>query len=363
MKKLGKVKNRIILPALSARSGASALSAEAEKTMENQVAIYKSADDEVQIEVRFEDNSVWLTQLQMATLFEQTKQNISLHINNCFKEGELTRDSTVKESLTVQTEGKRQVTRILELYNLDVIISVGYRVKSRRGTQFRQWATSQLKDYLIQGYAINQKRLSECNLELKHLKSGISIMHRAIKKQARSLEDAGILAAMLEQFSKGLSLLDDYDHENLDEKGKTQLPAQKVAKEEYLSLIEAMRDEFSTEVFGSQKDNSFESSINQIYQSFGDMELYPTLEEKAAVLLYLIVKNHSFTDGNKRIAAACFLYFLDKNGCLHDACGQTIISNDTLASLTLFIAVSRPDEMETVKKLVISILNRGNNHE
>ena len=326
--------------------------------MNNQIEIYKTNDKDIHIEVRFEEDSVWLTQLQMASLFEHTKQNISLHINNCYKEYELDRNSTVKESLTVQTEGKRKVTRTVEFYNLDVIISVGYRVKSKRGTQFRQWATRRLKDYLVEGYAINQKRLEERNLELKHLKEGISILHRAIGQQAQSLADAGNLAELLEQFSAGLLLLDDYDHETLDAKGKTSCKTVAVNKDQYLSLIDAMRTEFSSDVFGKPKDASFDSSINQIYQAFGGNELYPTLEEKAAMLLYLIVKNHSFVDGNKRIAAACFLYFLEQNGLLHDPSGVAIITNDALASITLFIAVSKPDEMETVKKVVISILNR-----
>lgn len=326
--------------------------------MSSKIAIYKSSDDKVEIEVCFEQDSVWLTQQQMAALFEQTKQNISLHINNCYKEGELTRFSTVKESLTVRDEGTKKVKRKIEYYNLDVIISVGYRVKSKRGTQFRQWATQRLKDYLVAGYAVNQRRLEERDMEIKHLKQGISILHRAIEHQAYTLGEAKDLSALLEQFSSGLLLLDDYDHETLDEKGKTEHICVPIAKERYYRLIEAMRTEFSSDVFGQPKDDSFDSSINQIYQSFDDKELYPTIEEKAAMLLYLIVKNHSFIDGNKRIAAACFIYFLEQNGLLHDSSGTTIISNDTLASITLFIAVSKPEEMETVIRVVISILNR-----
>jgi len=172
------------------------------------------------------------------------------------------------------------------------------------------------------------------------------------------LGDASNLADLLEQFSHGLELLDDYDHETLDTTGKTSRQTVPVDKEHYLKLIDAMRTEFSSDVFGKPKDSSFDSSINQIYQSFGGKELYPSLEEKAAMLLYLIVKNHSFIDGNKRIAAACFLYFLNQNGLLYDSSGDPVISNDALASITLFIAVSKPDEMETVKKVVISILNR-----
>jgi prophage maintenance system killer protein len=329
--------------------------------MTNQIEIYKTTDNNIEVEVKFDQETVWLTQQQMAALFDQTKQNVSLHINNCYKEGELIRNSTVKESLTVQTEGKRKVKRIVEHYNLDVIISVGYRVKSKRGTQFRQWATQRLKDYLVEGYVLNQKRLEERNLEIKHLKEGISILHRAIEHQAQTLGDAAKLADLLEQFSHGLELLDDYDHETLDANGKTSRQTIVVKKEQYLSLIDAMRTDFSSDVFGQPKDTSFDSSINQIYQSFDGKELYPSLEEKAAMLLYMIVKNHSFIDGNKRIAAACFLYFLEQNNLLYDSSGKAIISNAALASITLFIAVSKPDEMETVKKVIISILNRRGN--
>lgn len=322
----------------------------------SELIIYQTEDHQTAIQVQFEDDTVWLTQQQMATLFAQTKQNISLHINNCFKEGELERNSAVKESLTTASDGKKYST---SFYNLDVIISIGYRIKSKRGTQFRQWASQRLKEYLIEGYSVNQKRLAERNLELKQLKEGISILHRAIEQQAESLTEAGNLAALLAQFAQGLVLLDDYDHETLDAKGKTKFEGEVIAKSEYLALIEAMKDEFASDIFGQERGGGFDSAINQIYQSFGGTDLYPTLEEKAATLLYLVVKNHAFVDGNKRIAAACFLYFLQKNGLLNRDTGNPIISNEALASITLFVAVSKPDEMDTVKRVVISILNRG----
>jgi death-on-curing family protein len=321
----------------------------------NEIIIYQIEDNQTRIEVRFEQDTVWLTQQQMASLFEQTKQNISLHINNCFNEGELYPDSVVKESLTTAADGKRYRTKY---YNLDVIISVGYRVKSKRGTQFRQWATMRLKEYLVEGYSINQKRLEERNLELKHLKNGIAILRRAIEYQAQSLDDAEHLAGLIEQFSGGLLILDDYDHETLDVTGKTKRNAVIIEAADYRKVVDAMRSEFVSELFGKEKDTGFESSIRQIYQNFGGTEMYPSVEEKAAMLLYLIVKNHSFVDGNKRIAAACFLYFLERNGLLYHQSGETIISNEALASLTLFIAVSKPEEMQTVKQVAISLLNR-----
>jgi len=330
------------------------LSQKTGKPMHNKIEIYRSKDKQTQIKVKFEQDTVWLNQSQMVELFNQTKQNISLHINNCFKEGELKKGATVKESLTVQMEGKRKVKRKIEYYNLDVIISVGYRVKSQRGTQFRQWATQRLKDYLVQGYAINEKRLEQKNQEVQHLKTGIRILGRAIEEKATESDNA-----MLGIFSKGLELLDDYDHEELDQKGLTKSEAVYPAYDDYISLINEMYSVFKSDVFAKPKDDSFNSSINQIKQSFGGKELYPSLEEKAATLLYLIIKNHSFVDGNKRIGAACFLYFLEQNKMLLNGDGIPITSNEALASLTLFIAASKSDEMKTVKRLVITVLNRN----
>ena len=248
-------------------------------------------------------------------------------------------------------KGKTQ-TRNIKYYNLDVIISVGYRVKSKQGTQFRIWANRVLKDYLIKGYAINEKRLAQKEQEVQILRNGIQILNRAIEEKTADNE-------WLATFAKGLSLLDDYDHELLDTRGLTTKAAIYPTRENYQKLINEMLDEFDSDVFGRAKDESFESSLAQIEKGFGDEDFYPTLEEKAAMLLYLIVKNHSFVDGNKRIAAVCFLKFLQENDMLFNTHQQPIISNDTLASLTLFIAVSKPEEMETVKRLVISVLNRN----
>ncbi len=322
--------------------------------MKNKIEIYKSRDGSAAVEVRFEEETVWLSQMQMAELFLQTKQNISLHVNNCYKEGELNRAATVKEYLTVQKEGKREVKRKIEYYNLDVIISVGYRVKSLRGTQFRQWATQRLKDYLVQGYAINEKRLAQKQQEVEYLKTGIRILNRAFEQE---LEKSS--SEMLAMFSKGLELLDDYDHEKLDSKGKTKRKVKYPEEDEYITVIRTMYAEVKSGIFARAKDNSFNSSVNQIKQAFGGKDLYPSIEEKAANLLYFITKNHSFIDGKKRIAAACFLYFLQENRALLNSRNEQIISNEALASLTLFIASSKPEESEMVKKLVISILNRN----
>lgn len=250
-------------------------------------------------------------------------------------------------------KGKGQVSET-EFYNLDVIISVGYRVKSQRGTQFRQWATQRLKDYLVQGYVINEKRLAQKQQEVEYLKTGIRILNRAIEEQSTAEE-----FEILKVFAKGLSLLDDYDHESLDKKGLTQQETIYPSVEEYQKMIHTMYSGFESDVFAKPKDESFQSSVNQIKQGFGEREFYPTIEEKAANLLYFITKNHSFVDGNKRIAAACFLYFMEKNKALLKPDGTPLIDNATLAALTLFIATSKTEEAEIVKQLTISILNRN----
>ena len=291
----------------------------------------------------------------MAELFAQTRQNVSLHINNCYLEKELLKNRTIKDSLIVRNEGNRKISRKIQYYNLDVIISVGYRVKSNRGTQFRQWATQKLKDYLVKGYAINEHRLAQKNQEIQYLHDGIRIMSRAIEEVTH--DEA---YKWLDKFSKGLQLLDDYDHERLDINGRSLVPGIHPNILKYETIVNAMRTEFDSSVFGKEKDDGFESAISQIEQGFGDSYVYPSVEEKAAMLLYLIIKNHAFVDGNKRIGAACFLLFLMRNNLLLSPYGVPFISNDALASITLFVAASKPEEMEMIKGLVISVLNRRN---
>ena len=325
--------------------------------MENQIEIFKTNDDQTLVQVRFENDTVWLNQKQMAELFDKDSDTIGLHLKNIFSEEELKENSTTELFSVVQKEGKRNVKRNIKCYNLDAIISVGYRVNSKQGTQFRQWATKRLKDYLIEGVAINEKRLEQKNKEIQVLHDGIRILSRAIENQAANNENY----AWLYQFSVGLQLLDDYDHESLDSKGNHTTKAEYPAMSEYMKLVDQMRAEFNSHVFGREKDGGFDSAVNQIMQGFGEQDAYPSIEEKAAMLLYLVVKNHAFVDGNKRIAAACFLLFLERNSLLYTNAGQTIISNEALASLTLFVAASKAEEMETVKKLLISVLNRNLN--
>ena len=323
--------------------------------IKNQIEIYQAQDGSTQIDVQLEEETVWLTQAQMAVLFNKGRTTITEHISNVFKEGELIEEMVCRDFRhTTQhgaIKGKTQ-SKNVKYYNLDVIISVGYRVKSKQGTQFRIWANKILKDYLVKGYALNEKRLAQKEQEVKLLKDGIHILSRAIEEK---IEDNQWLTV----FTKGLSLLDDYDHEQLDTKGLTTKEVNYPSLADYQELINEMLTEFDSDVFGKEKDKSFQSSIAQIGKGFGEADFYPTLEEKAAMLLYLVVKNHSFVDGNKRIAAACFLKFLQQNDMLFNSHQQPIISNDTLASLTLFIAASKPEEMQTVTRLVISVLNRN----
>ena len=319
--------------------------------MKNQIEIYQAKDGQTQIEVTFDQDTVWLNRKQLAELFGRDIKTIGKHINNVFGEEELNKDSVVANFATTATDSKIYQ---VEHYNLDVIISVGYRVKSKQGTQFRQWATQRLKDYLVQGYVINEKRLAQKQQEVQTLKDGIRILSRAIEGKIGETE-----LDWLEHFAKGLDLLDDYDHEQLDDKGLTKRSANYPESADYENIIETMRADFDSAIFGKEKDGSFQSAIAQISKGFGEEDFYPSIEEKAATLLYLIVKNHGFVDGNKRIAAACFLLFLEKNDLLYTQNREPIVSNEALASLTLFVASSKPDEMETVKKLIISVLNRN----
>ena len=273
---------------------------------QNKIEIFKTKDNQTEIKVKFEQETVWLNRHQLAILFDRDVKTIGKHINNVFKERELEEISTVAKFATVQKEGGREVERQVEHYNLDVIISVGYRVKSKRGTQFRQWATQRLKDFLVKGYAINEKRLEQKQQEILYLKTGIQILSRAIEAKNENQENE-----ILNVFAKGLELLDDYDHEELDTKGYTKQETFYPEYDDYLNFISEMYSDFESDVFAKPKDDSFHSSINQIAQVFAGQELYPSIQEKAANLLYFIVKNHSFVDGNKRIAAACFLFFLE----------------------------------------------------
>jgi len=324
----------------------------------NQIAIYVAENGQTQIDVKIQDDTVWLTQAQMSALFETNRTAIAKHIKNILNDGELAENSTCAKIAQVQKEGNRTITRHIKYYNLDMILSVGYRVTSKTATQFRIWATKTLKDYLVQGYVINQKVIAEQKSKLLILQKTLDLMTRSIENQTENMDQVQEISRVLNDFVRGLNLLDDFDHKTLDRVGKTKTDAVVIGADEFLSVVDQMKGNFASDVFARQKDQGFYSSVGQIYQTFDGKELYPSLEEKAATLLYLIVKNHSFVDGNKRIGASCFLYFLDRNKMLYDENGQMLMDSATLFALTLLIAESKPTEMETVKQVVISVLNQ-----
>jgi len=325
--------------------------------LDNKIVIYQTEDGKTQLDVKLENETVWLTQAQMTELFQTTKQNISLHINNIFKEGELDSKATVKEYLTVQHEGKRTVRRKVKYYDLDVIISVGYRVKSIRGTRFRQWATSVLRDYLIKGYAINQRIREENYQQMLQL---VRSMARTVKLQELSKEVRNALLDVVVDYTFALDRLDDYDYQRLSIPGSSTEEKFHATYEGAIKILAELREKFGgSGLFANEKDDSFKSSIGQIYQTFEGRDLYPTVEEKAAMLLYLVTKNHSFSDGNKRIAATLFLWFMNENGILYDDMHNKRIDDATLVALTLLIAESRPEEKDTMIKVVVNLIGHA----
>jgi prophage maintenance system killer protein len=326
---------------------------------ENKIVIYQTEDGQTQIDVRLENDTVWLTQAQMAELFERTPQNITMHIRNAYNEGELERESTCKEYLQVQTEGNRRVKRIQKYYDLDVIISVGYRVKSKRGTDFRIWARKILKQYLVKGYAINERIRKEQIGELRQL---VQVASRAISNQEipQTVESQDLLNVVVD-YTYALDTLDNYDYERLTIDKTTKQEKFHATYDNAMEEIGRLRDKFGgSTLFGNEKDDSFKSSIGQIYQTFGGDELYPSVEEKAAMLLYLVTKNHSFSDGNKRIAATLFLWFLNNNGILYREDGSKRLADNTLVALTLMIAESKTEEKDVMVKVVVNLINQRN---
>ena len=330
-----------------------------EADSKGELVIYNAPDGSVQTEVRLDSDTLWMTQHQLEELFDTDRTSVVKHIRNILDTDELEEAVTCAKFAQVRQEGTRKVSRQILHYNLDMILSVGYRINSKRGTQFRIWASRILKEHLVNGYTINQKRLMEQQSRLRELKESISLVERSLLSEVKNIEEARTIIKVLADFASGLAILDDYDHETLETKGKSPAQAVKIGRDEFLKVVETMRGDFDSDIFGQQKDDSFDSSVSQMYQSFGGKELYPSIEHKAAMLLYLVIKNHSFVDGNKRIAAALFLYFLERNGLLYRAGGNRIIGNDGLATLTLLIAVSKPKEMDTMIKIIVTILNRG----
>ena len=310
-----------------------------------------------------ENDTVWLTQAQMAELFMKDRTVIGRHINNVFKEGELKKELVcAKFAHTTRhgaIEGKSQRQEVM-LYNLDVIISVGYRVKSQRGVLFRQWANRILKDYLIKGYAVNEQHIR--HEQVSELRQLVGVLGRTILSQPLlSTEDGQALFDVVTDYAQALDTLDDYDYKRLQIKETTLEDKFHATYENAMEAIDSLRNKFGgSSLFGNEKDDSFKSSIGQIYQTFGGQELYPSVEEKAAMLLYLVTKNHSFSDGNKRIAATLFLWFLNNNGILYQTDGSKRIADSTLVALTLMIAESRTDEKDVMVKVVVNLINQSN---
>ena len=327
--------------------------------MNNSIEIYRSQDGSIQLNVKLENDTVWLTQSQMAELFGVDRTSIVRHIRNIYKSEELDQNSTCAKNAQVRTEGHRSILREIPYYNLDMIISVGYRVNSKNATSFRRWATSVLKQYLIKGYAINQQIKLDRYNELKNV---VRLMSRTVGLQEKvTSEEYGGLFNVISDYVYALDTLDHYDYQSLSIQKTTKEEPFRATYENAMEAINALKEKFGgSQWFANEKDDSFKSSIGQIYQTFGGEDLYPSVEEKAAMLLYLVVKNHSFSDGNKRIAAMLFLWFLNNNHALYAEDGHKRIADNTLVALTLMIAESRTEEKDVMVKVVVNLINKEN---
>jgi death-on-curing family protein len=328
------------------------------KLPKGEIVIYKSKDGP-KLEVRLEEETVWLTQKQMALLFDKGVSTINEHIKNIYKEGELEENSTIRKFRIVQNEGSRLVEREVDFYNLDVIISVGYRVKSLRGTQFRIWATKTLKEHLVKGYTVNEKRLLQAQSHLKELQKTISFLQDKSKNELLAGQEQEILN-LLTNYSKTLSLLEQYDKEKLSliKKSKDSFV---LKYEDAINIISKVKKELiakreASDLFGQENSNRFKAILGSIYQTFDKKELYPSLEEKAAHLLYFIIKDHPFVDGNKRIASFLFVYFLDKNNFLYRKSGEKKINDNALTTLALLIAISDPKDKDRIIKIITNLI-------
>ena len=320
------------------------------------IEIYTAPDNSIQLQVKLEQDTVWLTQEQMALLFGRDRTVIGRHIRNIYKEGEVSEDITCAKFAHMGTDGDQSYET--SLYNLDVIISVGYRVKSQRGVQFRQWANKVLKDYLVKGYAVRTNMQLQQYQELRQL---VGVLQQTMQTEALTTNEARDLVNVVTDYTYALDTLDNYDYQRLaisDTEGPERFHA---TYENAMEAIRSLKEKFGESwLFGNEKDDSFKSSIGQIYQTFGGEELYPSIEEKAAMLLYLVTKNHSFSDGNKRIAATLFLWFMDRNGILYTPEGHKRIADNTLVALTLMIAESRTEEKDVMVKVVVNLINKKN---
>ena len=326
---------------------------------ESPLVIYEAPDGTIALDVRLEGESVWLTQAQMAELFQTDPSVIVKHISNIYRTGELDEEGTCAKNAHVQKEGNRLVTRNLRYYNLDVIISVGYRVNAKRGIAFRKWATKLLREYLLKGFVANQAYLVQ---HYEDLKTVVQLLERTRSacEEGRT-EETEALFSLVVDYTYALDTLDRYDYQNLTVAETTNEERFKATYEEAMAAIALLKEKFgANRWFAHEKDDSFKSSLGQLYQTFDGIDLYPSVEEKAAILLYLVVKNHSFSDGNKRIAATLFLWFMEKNKILYAPDGRKRISDGTLVDLTLLIAESRTEEKDVILKVVVNLINQRN---
>ncbi|MCB0776254.1 MAG: virulence protein RhuM/Fic/DOC family protein [Chitinophagaceae bacterium] len=326
-----------------------------------EILIYKAKDGSQQLEVKLDEDTVWLSQAQMVGLFNSSKQNISHHIRQIYKEGELRKGVTVKKYLTVQKEAKRMVSRYVEVYNLDVIISVGYRVKSKRGTQFRQWATQQLKDHLIRGYTLNEKRLQLINQNMQQLEQAVKLIQQSGNSEQLNATEAKGLLEIITNYTQSFILLNQFDSNNLPDKKLNEDITYEIEYKEAKEAISELKKQLikkkeASNLFGNERDQGFESILNSVVQTFGGEYLYKSIEEQAAHLLYFVIKNHPFTDGNKRIGAFLFVWFLEKNKHRFKKSGELKINDNALVALALLVAQSNPDDKEVMIKLVINLI-------
>ena len=322
------------------------------------VVIFRPKGRGVAFEVQLKKETVWLSLNQMVQVFERDKSVISRHLRNMFEGKELQKNLVVAKFATTAADGK---TYNVEYYNLDAILSVGYRVNSKRGTQFRIWATNVLKQHLVQGYTINDKRLKEHTASLKTLQNAVQMLADLSQRKALTSDEAKGLFEVIRDYSYGLDILDDYDHGRIQIKSATAKECYQLTYDEGIRLIQQMRQKFGgSSLFGHEKDASFKSALGAIYQTFGGKDLYPSIEEKAANLLYLVVKNHAFSDGNKRIAAALFIWFLERNKILYKADGSKRIADNALVAITLMIAESQSKEKDIIAALVVNLINKMN---
>ncbi len=321
--------------------------------MTDKIIIYQSVDGKAALEVRLEQETVWLRQKQIAELFGRERSVITRHINNVFREDELEKKSNVQNMHIANSD------KPVAFYNLDVIISVGYRVKSQRGTQFRKWATQVLRDHLVQGYTINKQRLTEQTEKLAEIQRAMELLSRTLANQEMVDNSGKEVLQVITDYAYALTLLDRYDHGTLSIEKTCPATDFILGYEAANCIVQSMKGDFDG-LFGIEKDQGFKSALGTIYQTFDGKDLYPSVEEKSANLLYFIVKNHAFSDGNKRIAAAIFIYFLNANRILYREDGSKRLADNALVALTLLIAESKPEEKDTIVKVIVSLINRCN---